>query len=210
MEKNENRTIDSLFAVPLFSKDFKYEEKQRFINHAKNYPSVEVSNVGGFQSDFLNPAEDVVSDFLDAVLQDVQAAVGFFGLREADSLAVSGVWMNVNDRDHWNHIHNHPGADFAVVVYFKVPENSGDIVFYNNDPVKQASEFYTTPLGNDTEFSRLKYAHTPREDSIVIFPAHLMHNVMVNESEEERISVALNISVKRSGQRFVTNNDWKS
>lgn len=209
MEDTENRAIQSLFAVPLFSKDFKYENKQQFIDHAKNYPSVENSNAGGFQSDFLNPAEEIVKDFLDAVMKDVYAAVGFFGLNQGDAFGVNGVWLNINDRDDWNHIHNHPGCDFAVVIYLKVPKNSGEIVFYNNDPVKQASEFYTTPLGNDTEFSRLKYVHTPREDSIIIFPSHLFHNVMKNESDEERISVALNVSVGRSGHRFVNNNDWK-
>jgi uncharacterized protein (TIGR02466 family) len=202
---NENKRIESLFAVPLFIKDFKFQEKNRFIENARQYPAKEISNAGGFQSDFLNPSDEVVADFMNQAMEDVTAAVGFLGVESSTSFAVDGIWMNINDTDHWNHIHNHPGADFAVVIYLKVPEDSGDIVFYSNDPIKQYMSFYSTPLLKDTPFSRLQYAHTPTEDSMVIFPGHVFHNVQVNESDKERVSVAFNLKVNRNNRQLASN-----
>jgi len=193
----ENKKLIHLFAVPLFSKPFKYPEKERFVQHAKSYPTNTLSNVGGFQSINLEQTDEIVSEFIVSAVDCFQEAMSVFGIEENSSILVDNIWLNVNSKDHWNRIHNHPDADFAVVVYFKVPKNSGNICFYSNDPVNQYKSFYTIPLLNDNEFTRLSYCITPQEDTMLIFPGHLMHDVYPNESDEERISVAFNVRIKR-------------
>ena len=44
-------------------------------------------------------------------------------------MKMNSMWININGPGNYNHSHNHPGCDLSGVLWLKVPENSGNIVF---------------------------------------------------------------------------------
>lgn len=99
-------------------------------------------------------------------------------------------WVNINDGFDWNDIHNHQddGVLLSGVYYVRVPENSGNIRFY--DPRHSTKtlydQYYNYGKGNYLSV-------TPQEGMILYFPPALNHMVEPNLSGRERISIAFNI-----------------
>jgi len=84
------------------------------------------------------------------------------------------IWLNINYPKCYNTLHSHDErADNCLVYYVKVPEDSGDIIFVSIDGEKTIS---------------------PKENMILKFPPGLCHCVEPNFSEDNRISIAMNIN----------------
>jgi hypothetical protein len=81
-------------------------------------------------------------------------------------------WFNVNEPGNYNDWHRHFNDCYAAVIYIKVPENSGNIEFRENDVYRQI---------------------TPQEGKLIVFPGTLEHRVLPNLSNDIRISLATNI-----------------
>lgn len=94
-------------------------------------------------------------------------------------------WFNINEKGNFNSIHNHGRADLVAVYYVKVPDNSGTLNLTRND-----GSAYTTLFVNDADF-----ALRPEEGRLYFFPGHLWHWVNASDSEEERISISMNLTV---------------
>ena len=120
-------------------------------------------------------------------------------------LACTAIWSNINGPDSWNITHTHPETDFTATVYFDVPEDSGLLIIDNTDHVMAFQRFYSTPFNVDSVFTRLKYTHYPRKNSVVIFPAHLPHSVTANKTNQERISISANFKVVREDETQINN-----
>ena len=86
----------------------------------------------------------------------------------------TGFWFNAMGPGHITSAHHHDENDelLSAAYYVRVPENSGDLVLYDQD-----------------ETVRIK----PQEGRLVMFPPSLMHEVTVNNSRELRLSVGMNI-----------------
>jgi uncharacterized protein (TIGR02466 family) len=83
------------------------------------------------------------------------------------------------------------------VYYVKVPENSGNIYFY--DP-RAGSQMLLPPYTQMTKWTLGKILYKPIEGMFILFPSWLWHGVEPNSSEENRISLSFNIgtSIKRN------------
>jgi hypothetical protein len=81
-------------------------------------------------------------------------------------------WFNVNGSGHYNKWHRHFNDCYVAVLYIKVPENSGNIEFRQDELLKQI---------------------TPKPGLLLVFPGTLEHRVLPNLSNEFRISLATNI-----------------
>ncbi|MBW4641607.1 MAG: 2OG-Fe(II) oxygenase family protein [Goleter apudmare HA4340-LM2] len=110
------------------------------------------------------------------------------------NLLVKKAWINVNPTGGYNVIHNHPNAFFSGVYYLQACEKSGEIVFLNPVP----EQGLTTPyqlLNKSSIYTSDRYAYAPSQDLLLLFPAYLNHYVHPNQSEEERICIAVNIGI---------------
>ena len=58
----------------------------------------------------------------------------------------------------------------------------GEMLSYTDDFKEQTNYYYD-------------YIYEPREGSMLIFPAHLVHRVEENKSEKDRISISFNIDL---------------
>ena len=205
-ENKDNKKITGMFGIPIFEKDFIFKEKKEFIEWSKTLGGRKISNVGGFQSnDYIRIENSIKKKFLDQLSKDVGEAIQAYGPGKF-KLICTAVWTNINYPESWNVTHTHPQTDFTATVYFEVPEDSGVLVIDNIDHVAASQRFFSNPLNVDSIFTRLKYSHYPRKDSLVIFPGHLPNSVSANKSNKERISISANFEVERQNETQANNN----
>lgn len=105
-------------------------------------------------------------------------------------------WININNQGALNTPHSHIGNHWSGVYYAKVPQTetrsrSGQIEFI--DPRGHAISASALP---NTECFCNKFAVQPSSGMLLIFPSYLVHWVYPNESPEERMSIAFNITYK--------------
>jgi uncharacterized protein (TIGR02466 family) len=100
-----------------------------------------------------------------------------------------GCWININKKHNFNVPHVHPKSFFSCVYYVKANKSSGNLCFTRQDP----QEHYIQEFHNN--FTYKTYEIVPEDKKIVFFPAYLNHFVYPNESEEDRISIAMNFSL---------------
>jgi len=100
-------------------------------------------------------------------------------------------WINFNRTGDFNRRHHHTDITtlFSGVYYLKVPSDSGRIIFH--DPRSR-----TIDAMMDTKYCgyQPEVSIDPQPGMIIYFPSWLEHEVEMNESDDERISIAFNIT----------------
>ena len=174
VEKNDLIKISKL---KLNNKLFE-EEIYRYNTYAKKYGILKsLSNVGGDQVTVYDTSDwPQFSLFNKNVtsycIKNITKAQGYY------------YWYNINYGNSYNALHTHGRSIHnmirCLIYYIKVPENSGDLIF----------------LIDGKEIS-----HAPKEGDLIDFDKNLLHGVEPNFSNENRISIAVNIynSFKTSG-----------
>ena len=100
-------------------------------------------------------------------------------------------WVNISPPGASNKIHWHSNSYLSGVYYIslKAPE-CGSIFF--RDP-RVASRMLTYPAVRETDFTASEVRMKPEEGRMYIFPSWMEHGVEVNESDQDRISIAFNV-----------------
>ena len=99
-------------------------------------------------------------------------------------------WVNINDKFAYNVLHSHPKSDLIGVYYPKISSNDqGRITFVRTDGSLH-NELYGSV--NDHTYYKLSV----EQGKVYFFPAHLLHFVEPNETNDERISISFNLCLK--------------
>lgn len=104
------------------------------------------------------------------------------------------MWLNKNGPSDFNKAHVHPNAMFSGAYYVKVPDNSGNIEFY--DPVRERV-MNIFPVTERTRLNTQAMEYKGAEGLILIFPGWLQHSVQPNRSNDFRISISFNMGFRR-------------
>jgi len=141
------------------------------------------SNLGGYQSPSIDLSEHFISlkDKLFPVLKVISDDIEM-------NLRLNNSWVNINRKNNSNRIHTHRGAAFSGTVYLKTNPNSGKIVFLN----PTMSEAF--PIDDTIKYFYGYSEIIPKVGDVLIFPAYLRHYVDSNLSDEDRISIAFNMT----------------
>ena len=198
------KKIFEYFAHPVFK--YKVED---YLNHNKILEKYiyqlqkedpngqKKSNIGGWHSPFfdLNNNTSIGYKFL-ATLQpyiiDVFKSYGWS--YNSKKVFYSGMWAIINKKGNSNTEHIHPNSNLSAAYYVKAPEKGGD--FLVNNPHSFSRNNFPereTP----TELNRLIAKHKVEEGDLLIFPAYLPHQVLPNESDEDRIVISFNLWIQR-------------
>lgn len=157
--------------------------------------SAHKSNKNGWQSPALNgnmlkelcpEIQNLVGELMSKV--NFLASVAFNSQR----LGLSNFWFNINPPNSYNVAHCHAGTVMAAVFYIKVPENSGDIEFHRNDGLELLPMIPKNDVFN--ELSSTCWRFQPQEKMYLMFPGTAVHSVGLNNSKEDRVSIAFNFS----------------
>ena len=104
-------------------------------------------------------------------------------------------WINVNPKGAYNAPHDHIGSFWSGVYYVQLPEDGdgkvGSIEFLSPHKPMQSNGLIDAPATAN------KITVHPKVGQVLIFPAHLVHWVHPNESDEERITIAFNGHFRR-------------
>jgi uncharacterized protein (TIGR02466 family) len=165
--------------------------------------SVQVSNVGGWQSDtsFLQwPIPEIAT--LRTWIDDAVVHMSRLPFSEPAPVEYSAYgWANVNRNGDYNRVHNHGEDHWACVYYVDSGQlapgraMNGKIEF--RDPRQGASTH------SDNKFPGFTFGHamlvTPQTGTLLVFPGWLDHCVHPFFGEGERISIAINIRLIKVG-----------
>ena len=149
-----------------------YWLKQIYQLKLKDNKGVIISNENGYQSKS-NLHEH--SSFLPLV-NNINSLI-------PPDLKVNEMWGNISQPNSFNWPHKHGSISHSAlsgVLYLKVPKNSGQILFHH-----PADADFTFP--NMTSY---------KEKHLILFPNFLVHSVLPNKSNEDRISIAFNTGRK--------------
>ena len=136
-----------------------------------NYPSVDNrSNEGGYQTPFLD-----WKDFHPQGIEYIDKVIG-----DMFKFKVDGWWYNINGKGDWNTPHSHPACDLALVLY--LTDSNGLLQLMS--PFSQRKLRSSSHVGINAN-----------KGDILIFPADLVHYVMPNQREEDRISISMNLQL---------------
>ena len=166
--------------------DFCYEQKKL------DPEGKDISNRGGWHSDFFNINDD---NIISHTLTEGFSESIFTALNPSLELSIT-YWIMINCPNSYNTSHTHPDAHFSGVLWLKVPKNSGKIKF--DSPVSHTGHVeassYLDEVKDKTAFYH-SMLFTPKVGKMLSFPSALRHEVMVNESNEDRIAVSYNIHI---------------
>ena len=114
------------------------------------------------------------------------------------------MWYNVYGKGQDGMQHNHIGADFSAVHYLKFnPEHHRGTTFIN--PRINEAKYYNelrgdvvSKMSNSNENHSLYFdTFTPQinEGDFIIFPSHMDHVVYKNNSDDLRVTMAMNFKL---------------
>lgn len=108
-----------------------------------------------------------------------------------ESIDITEMWINVNQKEENHHHHSHPNSYFSAVYYASGSEEKNSPTVFH-DPIRLRNvirpNFETqNPL---SEGSLVPTAPTPGK--LIIFPSWLEHNVPPNGLEEPRLTISFN------------------
>lgn len=165
---------------------FVYTERRRS-------DGVKKSNAGGWQSEDNYNGDNPITSIIHPHMEKLFADRSLF--KESLSVKMNSLWINLNEPGNYNHSHNHPGSDLSGVLWLKVPPKSGNIVFESPHSFTEhkllnsySKEFVSNNNLHDWFFIE------PQAGLLILFPSHLNHSVTQNKSDQDRISVAFNLS----------------
>ena len=96
-------------------------------------------------------------------------------------------WANINEPGSTNAMHTHSKWHWSGVYYIQ-SKDTGKIVFYSAAYMNQQVQ-YGLPFGQS-------FSMEPSDGIMLLFPSYLMHEVLTNNSEQERINIAFNFRIK--------------
>ena len=138
----------------------------------EKYPSENRSNQGGYHSPSLE-WDSFHPQGIELINETVDKAI-------ESNFKVTEWWYNINGKGHWNHPHTHPNSDLALVLYL----TDGDGLLHLMSPFPQRR----SESGEHISIIAQK-------GDILIFPADLLHYVMPNQKNTDRISISMNLQL---------------
>lgn len=107
-------------------------------------------------------------------------------------LILDSLWVNVLGEGGSHSGHIHPNSVISGTIYVAMPDGAGAIKF--EDP-RLPMMMGAPPLQNDAPDDRSRFVYrSPKPGTALMWESWLRHEVMINRSEEPRLSVSFNYS----------------
>jgi uncharacterized protein (TIGR02466 family) len=194
--------IDTIFPIPLWRYTVQdheqlnlrlMEEIKARLEEDKGLPN---RTRKGWQSlhDFFDrtePAHAELAAIVKTVLADALSKVSTEIKSDQLSFRQNG-WVNVTPPQGYIGPHVHPSALISGTYYVQVPQDGGGggIEFVSPHPVGGMTNFIKAQMLSD------KVRVQPKAGSILLFPGQLLHWVLPNDSDQDRVSISFNLAAK--------------
>ena len=202
-KKIEVRTYTP-FCVPIIvthlTDKFTVSSLQKYAKKIRKTESRKISNIGGFQSDFLPHEEDPLLNFFNHIQVILKSFVTIHGLKDNCAVTPDGVWMNINKQNDFNRQHSHDGGadscDFCGIYYIQANDKQGSVQFINpNNYTRVVPMLNKKAQVQSNHFNKHTFDITPHTGRLILFPNNVEHMVFPNPTKKDRISLAFNLKV---------------
>jgi len=192
-----NSTIFPLFSTPVYKTEILFNEKEQYFLKNKldkiNYLKYDSDN--GYstkQKNILNISSlfNIKRQINDHVNKYVFETLC---LNKID-LYITSSWINLHQKGNYAQPHIHQNSIFSGVLYLEVPnENCGQITFHFpfQLPTFTSNTIYPG-VKNRNIYNSHSWSFNPKSGDLLIFPSHLMHDVGINQSDQNRYSLSFN------------------
>ena len=200
---------DKIMVMPLFTNplmqiklDLDLEKITELAFQMRDHDNkgVQQSNRGGWQSD--NLVEETHEEFIrfkkeiNRHLQIYHAEI-FDGMEFNENVTqhIDNMWVNINEKHHYNDWHVHPGSALSGVFYIKHDgsKENGDIVFKRSNGLYFSLSHWPGGLVKTLNEVTAEIINIePKPNMLLIFPAWLEHKVEMNLKDDNRISLSFN------------------
>ena len=110
---------------------------------------------------------------------------------------ITNSWVNIYRPGDQCVPHTHNNSLISGVLYLKVSENSGDIIFYRDiNSLVPFPPALDLDIDSPTIYNCKHFGHRPKNNEVCLFPSVIMHSAAINESNEERWCLPFNVFVK--------------
>ena len=166
----------------------------------KDKRGVQVTNKGGWHSNDINKEKH--EEFIrlkKEITQSLQVyhLEVFEGMKFTTNVTqnIVNMWVNINEKHHYNEWHVHPFATLSGAYYIKHDGSAegGDILFKHPKAEYMVAAHWPPEIVeayNDATSGIVNI--TPKSNMLLIFPSWLEHKVESNLKNDTRISVAFN------------------
>jgi len=188
--------IESWFQIPIFYKDLDTTKiqpevestlKDTTIRSADNMwkDSVQTSFTYGNNNKFLETCPELASQIFNSVLEYMSV----FNFDHDNKILIKESWINITERDQFQHYHIHAHNDISGVYYHEASGNQeqGNIVFKSPTSVAHNSKLF--------HFEPNQVYYAPIKGRLILFPSFLEHAVLSNKTDDKRISISFNIDI---------------
>jgi uncharacterized protein (TIGR02466 family) len=181
------------FDIPIEEVDYNKVANECYLEKSKSEGRIR-SNENGWQSNDIYPNPNIphISNLIRVINAHSKTIFKDYGVRKEINLGVDNSWININFPGSSNILHTHDGA-LSGTYYVKAPKNSGEIFLHNNSIMQHINNTYLD-INNKITCSQVKYE--PVAGRVLIFPGWVPHHVEINNSNEDRVSIAFNFNGK--------------
>ena len=191
-----NDQLYSIFPIPvlLTKYPFSYEKEIEYVRTISFYEDqVSSSTISAQSKDnyILNKPEfEKVRNFIQTKLNEFSKEVFEYD----EELTITQSWVNWSTKGNTHNRHSHPNSIISGVWYLEMPEDCKASIRFHNPVVREIS-LKTTGVN---QYNGLDFNLLPQKSNLVFFSSNLHHDVLKNESDGDRISIAFNSWPKES------------
>ncbi|MEM9544694.1 MAG: TIGR02466 family protein [Bacteroidota bacterium] len=175
---------------------------KKYLKEAHDTLGTVTSNVGGWRSeeDFFESTHYEEKQFKMILQDEIMDMFSQVNTGDQGSISLSDIdltgWVNINFSHDFKKSHVHAGAHWAGVYYLDIKtkngsQNTGQIDF--TDPRNGSFSSYY----KNSPFFPPRISHMPQKGELILFPCWLYHNVCPSPDLEYRISIGVDILVKK-------------
>ena len=152
----------------------------------EKYPSENRSNEGGYQSpniaweEFHPQGKEYIYKAVGESFHEHLKNKYLNRYHPTESFSVQSWWYNISGKGHWNTPHTHTGSDFALVLYLT-----------DSDGLLRLMSPHYMRMEENNKWINVN----AKKGDIVIFPADLIHYVMPNTKETDRVCISMNLQL---------------
>ena len=202
-ESKKNVGFESFFEIPVMSVqlDCDLEKLTELVFQIQNNDKkgVQTTNIGGWQSENIIKEEHEefiklkkeISQHLQTYHLEVFRGMVF---KENITLNLTNMWVNINEKHHYNEWHIHAYATLSGTYYIKHDgsKENGELVFKHPNSTIEYFYWREGIIENHNEVTAGGMKSIPKSNMLIIFPSWLEHKVGLNLKDDPRISLSFN------------------
>ena len=203
MDMPKNRTIHALFPTPVqvtevtdaeqFNKNILQGVKRIKHNEPNSQPESWIGDVYTTIGSSINILEQQefsgLRDIIHHEASNYAHSLGF-DINQYP-IKINECWLNVYKAGNSQEPHNHANSVFSGIYFVKTPKDCSPLILYSPN----ANNMIEPPKTETNELNRLSVSYEPKAGQMLIFRSHLIHGVKSSQADEERISIAFNITM---------------